>query len=220
MVVALGALNLQAEEHAADAAGCQGSFFFVDFVGQEVHGAVEVLGARLGAAGGGNEFQHHTVVTAVACERISQVLHHPVAVGQRIAFGTTCAADEEVAPDRRPVTGILFDIAIIVEQFAHDIRFALGRLIRVELPQLFGGRSATDQIQKYATQPDGVGCFGARGDLKILPGGFQRLIDQLDLWQLTRFGSRCGGRRQHCKRSRGNREQAASGACRKLAVVT
>src|SRR6187401_1655682 len=92
MVVALGALHLEAEEDfGGHRRGLSG--VFVELHHEVVRRAIEIGLAGSGAAGGGDQLIGHRVVGLFAGERIPQVLLHALAIDERAALQTAVAAD-------------------------------------------------------------------------------------------------------------------------------
>ena len=128
VVVTLRALNLKSHENLRDRGGRLRRLFFVDLVDQKIGRAVEIFSARFGIAFGGNQFVHHAIVRLVSGKGIAEILLHPFATDHGIVVVTTGTADQDVRPNRRPVSSILFHISLVIKQLVDEFLPLVSRL--------------------------------------------------------------------------------------------
>ena len=176
MVVALGALDLHAQEDARHLGrGRHG--VLVQVVQQKVDRPVVVRFARLVGSPGADELIDHLVVRLVVQEALPQVLLHPLAIDQRSGVVSAGATDEQDGPDGGPVVGVLFDILVGFQQLVDE----LGLFVRgsvIDKRQSFLGRGNSAQhVQKDAADPLPVGRLGRRAQFSILPALADVLVD-------------------------------------------
>ena len=166
MVVALGALHLDAHEQARRLGGRLDGFVVVDHLGQQViHRAVLV-----GAPFRGHQVVHNFVPRAVLGECLAEEPLH----GGAIDEADLLAADRQVRPEGRPVA----DVSGAVEQLI-DESGPLGRVfVPVKAFDLVPGRDMSHEIQMDATKPLFVVRLGRGLQLVVDPTLADLLIDE------------------------------------------
>ena len=103
VVVALCALDLQAQKYFGNRRGRLRSVFVVDLIDQEVSRTVKRLGIRRHVTRCGYQFGNHAIVWFVSGERITQVLLHAGAIDHGVVVIAAGATDQQIGPDRGPV---------------------------------------------------------------------------------------------------------------------